>query len=236
MSNWEFWSPYMRAWRRTWNRDMSSLRSRFYAYLDMLLVDHGFFRYLYTNRFRVSDQVERQNHPTPFGVARAARRGIKTIINLRGDRELGSSLLSRKACQRHGITLVELKTYSRRLPSKELIQRAKQVFDEVEYPVLLHCKSGADRAGIMSALYLILQEGQPVAEARKQLHWRFGHVRQTNTGILDAFFDAYEQANRQKPIDFMTWVEEQYDPAAIEKAFKSSRWANFIFDRLLRRE
>lgn len=236
MSNWEFWSPYMRAWRKTWNRDMGRLRSRFYAYLDMAVFDHGFFRYVYPNRFKVTDQVERQNHPTPFGVARAARRGIKTIINLRGDNELGSTLLSKRACERHGVTLVELKTYSRRLPSKELIKQAKKVFDEVEYPVLLHCKSGADRAGLMSALYLILHEGRPVSEAKKQLHWRFGHVRQTNTGILDAFLEAYEKANEEQPIDFMTWVEEQYDPAAINAAYKSSRWANFIYDKILRRE
>lgn len=236
MSNWQFWAPYMRAWRRTWNQNLNSVRSRFYAYVDMLLIDHGLFRAVYPNRFKVSDQVERQNHPTPFGVARAARRGIKTIINLRGDNDLGSSLLSNAACKRHGIRLVELKTYSRRLPSKELIRQAKKVFDEVEYPVLMHCKSGADRAGLMSALYLILHEGRPVAEAKRQLHWRFGHVRQTNTGILDAFFEAYEQANQKQPIDFMTWVEEEYDPIAIAKTYKSSRWANFIFDRILRRE
>jgi protein tyrosine/serine phosphatase len=236
MARRKFWDPYMRAWRKSWSGDLNSPRSRFYAYLDMLLVDHGFFRYVYPNRFRVSAQVERQNHPTPFGVALAARRGVKTIINLRGDNDLGSYLLSREACKRHGITLVNLRTYSRRLPDKELVKEAKEVFAKVEYPVLLHCKSGADRAGLMSALYLILHEGRPVAEAKRQLNWRFGHVRQTKTGILDAFFDAYEAANRKQPVDFMTWVEEEYDQEAVNKSFRSNRWANLFVDRLLNRE
>jgi protein tyrosine/serine phosphatase len=236
MSILQFWSRSMRAWRKTWDKDLRTFWSRFYAYVDMVLIDHGVLRYIYPNRYRVSHKVERQNHPTPFGVAQAARRGIKTIVNLRGETELGSSRLSKEACERHGIKLVTLKTFSRKPPSKKLIRQAKQVFDEVEYPVLLHCKSGADRAGLMSALYLILHEGRPVSEAKKQLDLRYGHVRHAKTGILDTFLEAYEQANREKPMDFMTWVEEEYDPEALEKSFRSSRWANFLYDRLLRRE
>lgn len=223
-----FWKSRLCAWRETWNQDLSSVQSRLHAYVDMFFVDHGFFRYLYTNRSKVSDQVERRNHPTPRGVAYAARRGIKTIINLRGNNELGSTLLSKRACERHGIKQVELKTYLRRPPDKKLILSAHKVFAEAEYPVLLHCKSGADRTGLMAALYLMLHEGRPVEEAKKQLHWRYGHVRQSYTGILDAFLEAYEEANRKSPVDFLTWVEEQYDPAAVQKAHKSNPWVNFF--------
>lgn len=239
MANWQFWSPYMNAWRKTWNRDMKSVKSRFYAFVDMFFIDHGFFRAIYPNRYKVAEQLERQNHPTPWGVASAAKRGIKTIINLRGDNELGSTVLSKKAAARHGIKVVDLRTASRSLPSKQLIIDAKKIFDEVEYPALLHCKSGADRAGLMSALFLMLHEGRPVEEAKQQLHWRYGHMRQTNTGILDAFLEAYEEANKQKPIDFLKWVEEEYDPAAIQKTYKSKKrnWlANFFYDRILNRE
>ena len=235
MSNWEFWSPYMRAWRKTWSGDITRPKSRFYAYLDMLIFDHGLFRALYQNRFRVTDQFERQSHPTPWSVAQAARRGIKTIINLRGDNHLGSSLLSKEACQRHGITLINFKTYSRRAPSKELILAAKDLFDKIEYPVMVHCKSGADRAGIFSALYLMLHEGASVEQAKRQLHWRYGHVRLTNTGILDCFLEAYEQANRDHPMDFLHWVEQEYDPAAVTAAFKVNRWG-ILLDRIMNRE
>lgn len=235
MSNWEFWSPYMRAWRKTWSGDITRPVARFCAYLDMLVFDHGLFRALYQNHYRVTPQLERQSHPTPWSVARAAKRGIRTMINLRGDNHLGSSLLSREACERHGIRLISFKTYSRRTPDKELILELKQLFDSVAYPAVIHCKSGADRAGIVAALFLMLHEGQPVEIAKKQLHWRYGHVRLTNTGILDCFLEAYETANRKKPVDFLTWVATEYDPEAVKKHFRVSRWG-LLLDRIMRRE
>ena len=52
---------------------------------------------------------------------------------------------------------------------------------------MMHCKSGADRAGLMAALYLLIAK-QPAREAVKQLTWKYGHVKQAKTGVLDAFF------------------------------------------------
>ena len=53
---------------------------------------------------------------------------------------------------------------------------------KLEYPVLVHCKSGADRAGLFAALFLILREGATVAEAREELSPRYGHFRHAKTG------------------------------------------------------
>lgn len=243
MSHWGFVAPWLRAWRASWNRTLDKPLSRLQAWVDMLILDHGLFRFFYANRFKVSDRVERQNHPTPLGVARAARRGIRTIINLRGETDIGSFALSEEACRKHGIKLVNFKVFSRKAPSPETIHGAARLFKEVEYPILIHCKSGADRAGLMSALYLILEEGKPVAEARKQLRWFYGHVRQTNTGVLDTFLETYEAADGQHrkgdpaaaPLPFLTWVDEQYDPVAVREAFRVGRWGSLL-DWLMNRE
>ena len=53
---------------------------------------------------------------------------------------------------------------------------------------LIHCKSGADRAGLMSALYLIIAKEQSAREAMGQLNWKYGHVKAAKTGVIDAFF------------------------------------------------
>jgi protein tyrosine/serine phosphatase len=235
MSKRDFWVPYMRAWRNTWSGNMGSIRSRFYAYLDMLLVDQGLFRCLYGNRIRVTDQVVRRSHPCPLSVWMEKRRGIKTIINLRGDNNLGSTLLSKAACKKYGITHIDFRVYSRQEPSKERLHEIQQLFQTVEYPILMHCKSGADRAGLMSALYLIIHEGRSVEEAKRQLKWYYGHIRETHTGILDYFLEAYERANKQKPIAFMDWVDQEYDPEAVRRSFKTTRWENLL-DRLMNRE
>ncbi|MEM7191154.1 MAG: protein tyrosine phosphatase, partial [Pseudomonadota bacterium] len=97
-------------------------------------------------------------------------------------------------------------------------------------------KSGADRAGMASALYLILHEGRPVSEAREQLSIWYGHFRQGKTGILDALFDAYLADNPNDERPFMEWARTDYDPEAITTAFKSSGIGSFITERLLRRE
>ena len=59
--------------------------------------------------------------------------------------------------------------------------------------IILHCKSGADRAGFVAALYLIVHEGRSVDEALRQLSARYGHFRFSKTGILDAFFERYAE-------------------------------------------
>ena len=55
--------------------------------------------------------------------------------------------------------------------------------------MLMHCKSGADRAGLMSVLYRFLHEGVPLKEATQELSLKYGHFRQADTGILDYFFE-----------------------------------------------
>jgi protein tyrosine/serine phosphatase len=101
---------------------------------------------------------------------------------------------------------------------------------------VLHCKSGADRAGFVAALYLIVHEGKPVAEALRQLSVRFGHFRFSKTGILDAFFDRYRAEGEAKGIPFLAWVETIYDPEALERDFKPGFWSNVLVDRVMRRE
>jgi hypothetical protein len=61
------------------------------------------------------------------------------------------------------------------------------------------------------------------------------HIKQSKTGVLDAFFAAYaKQAEGKKP--FLDWVREDYDEAALKAAHRSGKLAGFVNDFLLRRE
>jgi protein tyrosine/serine phosphatase len=102
--------------------------------------------------------------------------------------------------------------------------------------VLVHCKSGADRAGFMATLYLLLQEGRSLAEAKEQLSLRYGHFRFAKTGILDAFLEAYQRDGEAKGVPFLHWVAASYDPDALQKSFRSSFWSDILVERLIRRE
>ena len=211
--------------------------ARMRAWANMLLVDHGVFRLAYLNHHRIgTGKLWRSAQPTPHQLAWFRRQGVRTVISLRGGREHGSWPLQREACAREGLVLTEFVLRSREAPSWETIVAAKILFESVQYPAMIHCKSGADRAGLGAALFLILHEGRPVAEAMAQLSARYGHFRFARTGILDAFFALYRREGEANGLDFLTWVETVYDPEALKRDFRPGFWSDVVVDRIIRRE
>lgn len=219
-----------------WNRPIRSVRERLRAWMDLLVVDHGVLRLLHLNKHRVGDHVWRSAQPSPRDLARLKRQGLKTIVNLRGGRSHGAWQLEKDAAERLGITVVDLVLRSREAPERETLLALPAFFASLEYPVLAHCKSGADRAGLFAALYLLVVEGADVQRAQRELTLLKGHFRYAQTGILDAFLEAYRDEGEKKGKAFLDWVREDYDPAALVASFRPKRMATLIADRILRRE
>jgi len=209
---------------------------RLFWYFDMLLIDHGIFRMLYVNRHRLGARAWRSAQPAPHHIRALKRRGLKTIVNLRGERLCGAYWLEQAICERKGIELVNFQVRSRSAPTREEIRGARDLFAAIEYPMLMHCKSGADRAGLMSVLYRYLHEGVPLEEAKKELSLKYGHIRQAHTGILDYFFERYLADNARRPMPFFEWVDTVYDPDELKSTFRSKGWANRLVDSVLQRE
>ena len=217
--------------------DLDTAAGRARAEREMVLGDHGFLRESFQNLHAISDEMWRSNQPNPRQVEEhARRRGIKTIINLRGPSTRGYYLLEKEACEAAGIALVDFQVFSRDTPTVDVVMAAKALFEEISYPALMHCKSGADRAGIMSVLYMIFRQGRSVADARQQLSKKFLHMREGKTGLLDAFFEAYLDYANDHEIGFEAWVETVYDRAAVKADFLSTGRSKLGLDRILRRE
>lgn len=206
------------------------------SWLDMLLIDHGIFRIFYSNRHRLDEHAWRSAQPTPRQIRTLAQLGVRTIVNLRGERPCGSYWLEQAACREHGIELVNYQVRSRAAPSREELRGARDLFERIEYPMLMHCKSGADRAGLMSVLYQHLRGGVPMEQAIGQLSLRYGHIRQADTGVLDAFFRRYIDDTRDKPMPFFEWVETVYDPDELKRSFRANGLATRFVRTVLRRE
>lgn len=219
-----------------WRRPLVTSWDRLRAWTNMIFVDHGFFRMVYLNLHRISARAWRSAQPTPYQVRALARQGLRTVVSLRGGQSFGSLPLEIEACRDAGVHFETFVMRSRAIPTVDEIRALKALFRRLEYPVLFHCKSGADRAGMMAALFLVLHEGRTVAEARRQLHLRFGHVRHGKTGVLGAFFDAYERDHPDGDVPLAEWVETRYDPKAITKGFRPLHLGVLVTDRLLRRE
>ncbi|PKU25577.1 protein tyrosine phosphatase [Telmatospirillum siberiense] len=204
----------------------------------MWLVDHGFIRDIYCNIHPVTEGVWRSAQPAPRHLRWAKRQGIRTILNLRGRRDTcGAYILEREECERLGLILVDFPIRSRSPMDRETLLAAIDIFDRIEYPVLMHCKSGADRAGLMSTLYLFLKGGVPLREAmRKHLSLMYGHVKQAKTGVLDFVLEQFLADGDESPEAFRRWIATVYDRAKIQVQFHENWLAGVIIKFILRRE
>ncbi|MBV9117975.1 MAG: tyrosine-protein phosphatase, partial [Acetobacteraceae bacterium] len=133
--------------------------SRARAWRDSLLRDHAYFRLAWSNFAEViPGRVYRANHPPPWRLERWVREhGVQTVINLRGTKYSGSDALSRAAAERLGVDHVDFAFESRGAPQRSRVLRFASLYRTMRMPALLHCKSGADRAGLAAGLVVLLE-------------------------------------------------------------------------------
>jgi len=202
---------------------------------NALFRDHAFFRLIFNRFQQVSPRLFRSGQPTPAQLRRWQKNhGLKTVINLRGKHRYATYRQEVETCAALGLTHIDFPLDSRDAPQKDRLIRLLDMAESLDYPVLAHCKSGADRAGLFAAVFLHAVEQRPVEEAQRQLSLRFGHWRQSKTGILDFFLERYAREAGGK--NFRQWVEGDYDPARLKADFMGQWWANILVDKIYRRE
>jgi len=202
---------------------------------NALLRDHAVFRLVFNRFHRVSPRLFRSGQPTPGQLRRWPRRFITVLIPcLRVRHPFATYGQEIAACRALGLAHIDFRPDSRGAPPKDRMLQLLDMADGLDYPILAHCKTGADRAGLFAAAFLHGVEQQPIGVAQRQLGLRYGHFRQAKTGILDFFFERYVRDTGGR--DFRRWIEEDYDPAALKADFMGQWWATLLVDRLLRRE
>ena len=199
--------------------DLSTPGGRFKARWDYVWKDHAFLRRWFSNAHWLGPDLVRTNQPSPRQLAGWKARGIRTVINLRGARDEAYYALEKDACERLGLTLIDAPLDSRDPPQKDRVHRARELFRTIEYPVLIHCKSGADRAGMMAVFYRHFHLGEPISVAIEQLSKKY--LREVEpTGV-----------------SFIDWIDsDAYDPKAIRAEFKAGWWGTVLTEKLLKRE
>ena len=216
--------------------ELATKAGRRNAWLDALFIDHAVLRIWWTNFAPVAPGVlYRSNHPTPGNLKAFTRKfGLKSLINLRGLAKNGSDALSRDAAKRLGLDFYDMALESRGAPHRDRILRLAEIYRTMPAPGLIHCKSGADRAGLAAGLFVLINGGT-VAQAMQHLSLRYGHVKQAKAGILDLFFATYQRDGEgRKP--FLDWVRDEYSEDALRAAFKAGAVAEFINTKVLKRE
>jgi protein tyrosine/serine phosphatase len=219
-----------------WDKGLRTPAQRAHAWIDLLLFDHGVLRLFYRNRHKVTDRVWRSAQPAPADLKCEKARGVRSIVCVRNGYAFGSWPLEKEACERLELGLHKVNIRGRLAPSRAEMLELIDLLASIEYPALIHCKSGADRSGFVAAVYLLAVEGRSAGEAVKQLSWRYGHLRHSRAGILGEVIDAYRRGGGARGISFRQWIETEYDPHAIARGFKPKPIATAVADMLLRRE
>ncbi len=207
--------------RQSYNTDLSTPENRRRAEIYNLWFDHAVLRMFWTNFHLVAPGVYRSNQPTHRRFEKLKAMGIRSILNLRGAAGAAHFLVEDESCEQLNLTLVNVRLHARFAAPREDIQAVIDAFRSIEKPFVMHCKSGADRAGFASAIYLMVIEGRPVSEARKMLSLRYIHIKSSRTGVLDYILDLYEARNAQEPIGFEDWVATEYENEEVQREFET---------------
>jgi len=217
--------------------DLATPWGRFKAYWEFVWRDHAFLRLAFRNERWIGENLVRTNQPWPFQLEQWRDRGVRTVINLRGQSDASFHALEEEACARLGLKLVSFPVRSHRALTCEQVMAAKAMFESIEYPALIHCKSGADRVGVMSALYCHLQLGEPVEAALEQLSARHLHIREARAGVLSHMFRRYIEEGRAAGLSFLEWISgPTYCPQRLKAEFRPQWWGMLITEGVIRRE
>lgn len=180
-------------------------------------MDHGILRKPWHNFAEVGPGLYRSNHPDAARLRAYADLGVKSVLNLRGATHQAPYKFEAETCAALGLPLTVVPMAARAAPRREALLALIQAFQTLPRPILMHCKSGADRTGLAGAIWKLVIEGTSLDEARQQLHPRYLHFRWSKTGILDRVLDAYQARLARGPISFAEWVASEYDRDTLKR-------------------
>src|SRR5688572_13264939 len=115
------------------------------------------------NLHQLTPTLYRSEQPTALGMKNLEQLGIRTVINLRffnNDRKEAAGTLLRT--ERVGILTWDV-------DDDHVVQVMRMLRQAENGPFLIHCQHGADRTGLMSAMYRILEQGWSVDDALAEL-------------------------------------------------------------------
>ena len=119
------------------------------------------------NFAQVSEGLYRGAQPTAAGFTELKKMGIKTVVNLRAMHS------DRDKLRGTGLQYAAIPCDAWHPEEEDVAAFLKVVIDPANRPVFVHCQHGADRTGMMTAAYRMVEEGWTAEDAMAELP-RFG--------------------------------------------------------------
>ncbi len=198
-----------------------------------------FLSNLYLNFHKVDENLYRSAQPTKIQLEKIIKKyNIKTILNLRGKEHLKDLKYEIEVAKQYNIDLISVSLKSRGFAEKKELLNLINILKSMKKPALIHCKAGSDRTGFVSVLYLHIIKSIPIKKALKELDFfPFGHIKYSQAGKMDFFFEKYIEFKKNKNISLVEWIEKYYIPEELNREFQQkSHFLDFLNDKILKRE
>jgi uncharacterized protein (TIGR01244 family) len=112
-------------------------------------------------------KLYRGGQPKAGGLRKLASLGVKTVINLRGDDAQATD--EEREAKSLGMRYFNVPLSLGGRPSKEQIARVLSLVNApADQPVFVHCHRGADRTGVVVAVYRIAHDGWTSEQALRE--------------------------------------------------------------------
>ncbi len=141
---------------------------------------------------------------------------LASILNLRGGSSRDPWYASEvRTSEASGVAFFDFPLNATSRPTRRELLTLIDLFDHCRYPLLIHCKAGADRTGLASALYLMMQRGELPQQAIRAFTIYHGHLPLFGTEHLHEPLDEYArwldaQGLAHTPARFRNWVKNDY--------------------------
>jgi len=115
---------------------------------------------------------------------------IRSILNLRGE-ALGKKWYSDelKVSKKYNVEHYDLYLSAYRELTLVETRKLASLFKTVPRPILIHCQGGADRSGLVSAMWKVIVDKESKIDAGKQLSIWYGHMPFGEAAAMDHFFE-----------------------------------------------
>ena len=127
----------------------------------------------------------------------AQQHAIQSVLNLRGGHPGEGWYDEEMAASRElGVAHYDYPISAKRFVTRQQIAEILDIVRQAPKPLLVHCKSGSDRAGLVSALYRYAEAGATAEQADQELSLAYGHFPYltSRSGAMDDSFWAYVRA------------------------------------------
>jgi protein tyrosine/serine phosphatase len=115
------------------------------------------------NLYRVTDYLYRSEQPTEEGMKNLEKLGIKTIINLRPFYSDSAEIKGT------GLRVEELSVKPWHIEDEDVVRVLRIIHNRENGPFLIHCSLGADRVGVMIAMFRVVEQGWSKEDAIQEM-------------------------------------------------------------------